>query len=475
MIIPGTTVAISLLPGYVEVRDKGRVEKKIKIRNRSFADVEAELQEYFRIKGKRLPPGVIREALIRIGVPEVRVIITDEELEASTERTSTTSIPITKTQRTDLAVSDTQEEPHIAARTEGVSEQRPVSDQTAQPRVTMRIEGSALVGEDIEDIEHALSLVERLSDTFIEPQPVERVEAAPVTVSIQGVDDVLVATDIRASRKVRRPETQQPIQPTPPTTTTPTTGQAAGATTGAVLQSTVTTETQPVATGLTASVSEVSTKSATVEPTSGAETIRETTGLRTPEHVIKPLVDAKLIVLGEDGVGKHTLMQKAGFISQAREDPLRDYVYRRVVELADYRVRLNAWCFDDAVKSRVSRKEFYGDTDVIVVMYSAADRWSFESVDFWLKESSTVLRELPPIVIIGNKTDLRSQQDSESGIRPITTEEGFAFAEDVAKKHSVGNVLHPVAFIETSCLVSQGVQEVFRTAAELYVKCRLKR
>ncbi len=471
MIIPGTTVAISLIPGYVEVRDKGRVEKKIKIKNRSFADVEAELVEYFRIKGKRLPSGIIRESLIRIGVPEVRVIITDTEPEEKVAiLMSKVSVQkVSETPQADKPVSTIETDaisPRIGA--EEVSEQLTRPQHTVEPPARMRIEGSALVGEEIEDIERALSLVEKMSDSFIEPRTTEEAPAQTVSVSIQGTEDVLVATGIHASKTTQRSKRQQSVQPTAESRTVETSKTVTA-------QATEVTTTQPATVITVTSTVEPAEKTKTTTERPAAVTTQERTTTRTPEHVIKPLVDAKVILLGEDGVGKHTLMQKAGFVSQAREDPPQDYVYRRMIELEDYRVRLSAWCFDDAVKAKVSRKDFYGDTDVVIVMYSSADRWSFESVDFWLKESSIILQKMPPILIIGNKIDLRNPHETDEVAQHITTEEGFKFAEGLAKKLAVNEALHPVAFIETSCLVAQGIQESFRTAAELYVRYRLKK
>jgi GTPase SAR1 family protein len=178
--------------------------------------------------------------------------------------------------------------------------------------------------------------------------------------------------------------------------------------------------------------------------------------------LVKPLVKAKALILGEDTVGKHSLLAKAGLA------PVEDlpYLFSKVFELEDYRVNLSVWCFDDAVKAKVSRKEFYKESDVVVVIYSASDRWSYDSLEFWLKEASLALSKMPPVVIVANKKDQRLTQPSGDQ-PPVTTQEGFAYAEALAAKLGFEERLHPVAFIETSCLTSEGVVDVFRTAAEL--------
>jgi GTPase SAR1 family protein len=73
-----------------------------------------------------------------------------------------------------------------------------------------------------------------------------------------------------------------------------------------------------------------------------------------------------------------------------------------------------------------------------------------------------------PIVIVSNKIDLRSNESDDSGEEPVSYEEGFQFAEELAKKLGADGELHPVAFIETSALTGENIEEVFKTAASLY-------
>ena len=77
---------------------------------------------------------------------------------------------------------------------------------------------------------------------------------------------------------------------------------------------------------------------------------------------------------------------------------------------------------------------------------------------------------MPPMVIVANKIDLRSEAGEDSGDEPVSHDEGFKFAEELAERYSKDNRLHPVAFIETSCITGEGVEEVFETASQLFEK-----
>ena len=81
MIVPGTTISLTLLPTYVEVRDKGVIKKKIPLKARSFDDIALELQKYFRYLGKRLAPGVMENVLVSIGLPKAKRVLTEPEME----------------------------------------------------------------------------------------------------------------------------------------------------------------------------------------------------------------------------------------------------------------------------------------------------------------------------------------------------------------------------------------------------------
>ncbi|MFW9961014.1 MAG: hypothetical protein ACFFDV_08345, partial [Candidatus Thorarchaeota archaeon] len=81
MIVPGTTISVTLMPTYIEVRDKGIVKKKIPLKGKSYDDISLELQKYFRYLGKRLAPGVLEEVLDRIGLPRAKRVVAEPEPE----------------------------------------------------------------------------------------------------------------------------------------------------------------------------------------------------------------------------------------------------------------------------------------------------------------------------------------------------------------------------------------------------------
>ncbi len=429
MIVPGTTISLTLLPSYIEVRDKGIIKKKIPLKDKTFNDMQIELQKYFLFLGKRLPPGILKDTMIRIGVPETRAVVVEEEPKPQPKAPPAIEIQTVK------------EEPAAA---------KFIKSPEIEPP---EIEVVTMSKHDFKDITEALSVVESMSDSFMAAsvkQSKKMDKAQGIRISLRGSEVVEAAAGSHS-------------------------------TTPAVIPLNSLTEevisTRNSETPVDPEVLEAEEEQLAEPEITWAQAPEEKAAKKvsTPKHVITPTVTAKAIILGEDGVGKGSLLEKAGLepmIEEKESEPPQtiQYIHERLFELVDHRVMLNVWSFDEAVRMDIARREFYEGADALIIVYSASDRWSFQSLEFWLKEASSTIEGLPPIIIVGNKTDLRSDSDEDAEEPPISRDEAFIFAEELAKKLGKDGRLHPVAFLETSCLTGEGVEDVFKTASQLYVK-----
>ena len=429
MIVPGTTISLTLLPSYIEVRDKGIIKKKILLKGKSFNDMQTELQKYFLFLGKRLPPGILKDTMIRIGVPETRAVVVEEEPEPQPEAPPVIETRVKK------------EEPVAATFIKSPEIEPP------------KIEVVSMSNHDFKDITEALSVVESMSDSFMAAsakQSKEMDTAQGIRISLRGSEVVEAAAGTHSTTPAMIPSNSlmEEVISTPDSE-------------------------EPI----DSEVLEVAEEQSSEPEITWAQVPEEKAPKKvaTPKHVITPIVTAKAIILGEDGVGKGSLLEKAGleFMIEEKESESPQtiqYIHERLFELVDHRVMLSVWSFDEAVRMDIARREFYEGADALIIVYSASDRWSFQSLEFWLKEASSTIGGLPPIIIVGNKTDLRSDSDEDAEEPPISRDEGFVFAEELAKKLGEDGRLHPVAFLETSCLTGEGVEDVFKTASQLYVK-----
>ncbi len=397
MIIPGTTISLTLTPTYVEVRDKGLVKKKIPLKERSFDDVALELQKYLRYLGKRLAPGVLEEVLERIGLPKARRVLKEEVLETPKEPEPVPIEPVIDESTPEIEVKIPEKKRSFLRRK---SEQ--AATFVESPGVSADEKGEISV-EDFDDIADALQAVESLSDSFMTGAPKEKPVELPVEKPVEAKAEISInlagSEEIVASGKsyARVGEVLEPEEEVPETT------------------------------------EEVELVAETVDEEDLTEEVLEPTV--TPAHQIKPIVICKGLLLGEDGVGKESLKAKADIIPITLEDETTsEHIFGRIIEGANHRVDLRVWSFDLAVKAKVQRKEFYKNSEVLVIVYAASDRWSFESIDFWLREATLSTEEMPPIVIVSNKIDLRTEAGEDSGDEPVGYDEGFKFAEELAQR-----------------------------------------
>jgi GTPase SAR1 family protein len=438
MIIPGTTISLTLTPTVVEVRDKGMVKKKIPLKERSFDDVALELQKYLRYLGKRLAPGVLEDVLVRIGLPKARRVLQEELLETPKE-------PVPVEPVVEEPTPEVEPEQPEKKRRSFLRRDKPEKAATfvESPGVSADEKGDITV-DDFDDIADALEAVEALSDSFMAGAPKEipvdkpEEKKAEISINVAGSEEIV------ASRKsyARVGEAELPEQETPEEIEVPETIE----------------EEEP---------KEVEIVAETVEAEDQPEEEAEPQVI--PAHQIKPIVECKGLLLGEDGVGKESLKAKANIVPIVLEDETTsEHIFGRIIEGTNNRIDLHVWSFDLAVRAKVQRKEFYRDSQVLIIVYAASDRWSFESIDFWLREATLSTDEMPPIVIVANKTDLRIEAREDSGDEPVGYDEGFKFAEELALRYGKDDVLHPVAFLETSCVNDEGVEEVFLTAAQLF-------
>jgi len=463
--VPGTTVTIALLPGFVEVRDRGLIKKKIRVRNRSFEEVFDDLSVYFKSIGKILPPGVLEQSLITIGVPRAKKIISEQK-EVKPETTEEPESEIEEVTERDEPLEEHEEqlEEHV----------------DIKPGTVTIIED-----QDLPDIEDALSAVESLSDSFMSSTTTPRKENSTalvkpqIKISLKGSDEIQAsqastATDpkqVISEKEEREPELL--IEELEEMIAQPEGDEPEVPVQNDIEQQVYTSiESEPMLDD--AVIEEVIETEGPEEEVTGSITLEEATSpteKKTPSHAVRPLVNGKAVILGEAGVGKHSLMDKAGLKIQTGPeidgDP-KEYIHSAIFRLEDYRVDIDVWSFDDAVNAKVSRKDFYEDAKVIIVVYAVSDRWSFESIDFWLREATVKQLTPPPIILVGNKKDIRDTGTPDPLEPAVSSEEGFKFAEALAKKLGMGDKLHPVAFIETSCLTGEGTEDVFRTACEFY-------
>jgi len=151
--------------------------------------------------------------------------------------------------------------------------------------------------------------------------------------------------------------------------------------------------------------------------------------------------------------------------------PTSQFTFSNIVRDSGTNVRVDAWTFENSMDAKVPKTEFYTGSGIVVLVYSVAERWSFDSLDFWVREVANSFLIPPPIIIVGNKTDLRDHpvhdEDDEVDI-PVSTEEAREYCNKVAKTLGENGQSHPLFFIETSTITGKGISELLNKIVDFW-------
>ncbi|MCK5239605.1 MAG: GTP-binding protein, partial [Candidatus Thorarchaeota archaeon] len=147
----------------------------------------------------------------------------------------------------------------------------------------------------------------------------------------------------------------------------------------------------------------------------------------------------KICLIGDGYVGKTSIRLKylkGGF--------KRSYIPTLGVDFAQKSVQYdgiptNMVIWDIAGQSLFEnlRKRYYDGSSGIILVYSVVDKVAFENASKWLVEAHRYARKLPPLIIIGNKIDLRPGQSRED---TVSTEEGREFAQRISERLNTRSV-----------------------------------
>lgn len=173
----------------------------------------------------------------------------------------------------------------------------------------------------------------------------------------------------------------------------------------------------------------------------------------------------KVIILGDSGVGKTSLMNRyhsGKFTGQYKATIGADFLSKEVnVGGSDRKATLQIW--DTAGQERFQSLgvAFYRGADACLLVYDVTDRRSFENLKTWKSE---FLRQVTgsvsdvdfPFVVLGNKMD----REAERSISP-------AEAEVWCQPSPSNTTGKPIPHFATSAKTALNVEDAFVTAARM--------
>jgi len=182
------------------------------------------------------------------------------------------------------------------------------------------------------------------------------------------------------------------------------------------------------------------------------EKIDESNSSKNEGELEKSYLTFKIIVLGDPGVGKSSLLWRATKnIFNAEYKTTIGFEFLTFTEkIGEKNIKLQIWdtCGQETYKSLISN--FYRNASLAMLIYSIDIKESFNNIIKWLKEIKLQSNPDIKVVLIGNKADLEDK-------RQVTKEEGEKFKEE--------NDI--IFFQEASAKSGINAKEIFHQAAKI--------
>jgi small GTP-binding protein len=171
-----------------------------------------------------------------------------------------------------------------------------------------------------------------------------------------------------------------------------------------------------------------------------------------PEDYTQYDLSFKLIVVGDSGVGKSCITNKAtkDTFDESYNATVGFEFFTFNIKLSEKVIKLQIWdtCGQEQYHSLITN--FYRNSSLAIIVYAVNDKESFDNVEMWLRELRTHSSPDIKVFLIGNKIDLTDN-------RVVKTEEGEAYA----KQNKFNK------FIESSAKDGINAKEIFIDAAKL--------
>jgi len=153
------------------------------------------------------------------------------------------------------------------------------------------------------------------------------------------------------------------------------------------------------------------------------------------------LLELKLILLGESGVGKTSIIGRYvndEFKSNVAVSTTMSYVGKTIVR-NNQSIKLNIWDTIGQEKFRAISRLFLSDTKIVVLVYSINSKDSFNNLDYWLKLYKDILDTDTVLGVVANKIDLFLEQEvpDEMG-KEYAEKNGAIFGLISAKDNKIG-------------------------------------
>ncbi|XP_063237792.1 ras-related protein Rab-31 [Bacillus rossius redtenbacheri] len=160
-------------------------------------------------------------------------------------------------------------------------------------------------------------------------------------------------------------------------------------------------------------------------------------------------VEAKIVVLGAQGVGKTSMVVRyiGKMFSHHISPTIGASFFTCKLNVENTRVKLQVWDTAGQERFRSMAPMYYRNANAALLVFDITQYDSFTSVKNWVKELKRNVEEPMVLNLVGNKTDLESE-------RRVRREEACSYASSIGAN-----------YFESSALHDEGIEDVFLNTA----------
>ena len=141
-------------------------------------------------------------------------------------------------------------------------------------------------------------------------------------------------------------------------------------------------------------------------------------------------INIKLIILGDSGVGKSSIIQRyySDSFNENLQITLKANFLEKEIIINNQKINLELWDTAGQEKYRSLTQIFVKNSKIIIFAYSVTSLKSFESLNFWYDFVQKEIRKNTILGLAGNKTDLIFENNYEE---EVSEEKGKEFADKI--------------------------------------------
>lgn len=160
-------------------------------------------------------------------------------------------------------------------------------------------------------------------------------------------------------------------------------------------------------------------------------------------------LEAKVVVLGSEGVGKTSLVTRyvKNVLSKELGPTIGASFFSCKLYLEGIKVKLQLWDTAGQERFKAMAPMYYRNANAALLVFDLSQYKTYKDLKMWVQELQRNVQDPMVLTLVGNKSDLETS-------RAVSREEAFLYASSIG-----------ASYFETSAVQEQGIEQVFLSTA----------